>query len=405
MRVNTAGDINIGSANDAGNTLRFFDVYNTNTGSNAGAITRLITSDVAGTGTAAGQMLKYKNGTMLFQNSETDSAASMQFYVGASERVRITSGGNVGIGTASPNAKLQVAGNLQVGNLTGDWLYLFNSNYGIRAFSGLEIQSVDYIRLLTSGANERIRITSTGNVGIGTASPSQKLDVVGNLLLSGQSTGSQYITIGSGRSSNGFSYIDLVGDTTYSSFGTRLIRDTGGANTTTSLQHRGTGEFQLYAYEAAPLVVYLNSAERMRIDSSGNVGIGTASPAYQLQLSTDSAAKPTTNTWTIASDARLKTVLGDYEKGLDAICALRPVRYKYNGFGGMVADGKEHISIVAQEAQEVFPECIGTFQGKLHGDDEEETELLNYNGHAVTFALINAIKELKAKIDILEARN
>jgi hypothetical protein len=137
----------------------------------------------------------------------------------------------------------------------------------------------------------------------------------------------------------------------------------------------------------------------------GNVGIGTASPAYQLQLSTDSAAKPATNTWTIASDARLKTVLGDYEKGLDAICALRPVRYKYNGFGGMVADGKEHISIVAQEAQEVFPECIGTFQGKLHGDDEQETELLNYNGHAITFALINAIKELKAKIDIFEARN
>ena len=71
----------------------------------------------------------------------------------------------------------------------------------------------------------------------------------------------------------------------------------------------------------------------------------------------------------------------------------------------MVADGKEHISIVAQEAQEVFPECIGTFQGKLHGDDEQETELLNYNGHAITFALINAIKELKAEIDILKARN
>jgi len=115
MRVNTAGDVNIGAANNAGNTLRFFDVYNTNTGSNAGVITRLITSDVAGTGTTVGQILKYKNGTMLFQNSETDSAASMQFFIGASERVRITSGGNIGIGTATPstessNARIALVG-------------------------------------------------------------------------------------------------------------------------------------------------------------------------------------------------------------------------------------------------------------------------------------------------------
>jgi hypothetical protein len=421
MRVNTAGDINIGSANDAGNTLRFFDVYNINTGSVAGAITRLITSDVAGTGTAAGQMVKYKNGMMLFQNSETDSAASMQFYVGASERVRITSGGNVGIGTSSPatestNAKLAVVGS---SNQSASTLATSNSNAGftVRANSSSGYQlavgatSVDgspYIQGVNfnggAAPSNLILQGYGGNVGIGTTNPSAKLDVVGNLLLSGQSTASQYINVGYGRSGNGFSYIDFVGDTTYSP-GLRLIRGDGGANTQSSLQHRGTGDLQLFAYEAAPIVFYSSSAERMRITSTGNVGIGTASPAYQLQLSTDSAAKPTTNTWTIASDARLKTVLGDYEKGLDAICALRPVRYKYNGFGGMVADGKEHISIVAQEAQEVFPECIGTFQGKLHGDDEQETELLNYNGHAITFALINAIKELKAEIDILKARN
>ena len=39
------------------------------------------------------------------------------------------------------------------------------------------------------------------------------------------------------------------------------------------------------------------------------VGIGTTSPSYQLQLSTDSAAKPTSNTWTIASDARIGVYL------------------------------------------------------------------------------------------------
>jgi hypothetical protein len=53
---------------------------------------------------------------------------------------------------------------------------------------------------------------------------------------------------------------------------------------------------------------------------------------------------------------------------------------------------------------EVFPECISTFKGKLDATDAEETEMYNYNGHAITFALINAVKELKAEIDVLKAR-
>jgi hypothetical protein len=53
---------------------------------------------------------------------------------------------------------------------------------------------------------------------------------------------------------------------------------------------------------------------------------------------------------------------------------------------------------------QVFPECVDTFKGKLE-EDGPEIDLYNYNGHAITFALINAIKELKAEIDILKARN
>jgi len=51
-----------------------------------------------------------------------------------------------------------------------------------------------------------------------------------------------------------------------------------------------------------------------------------------------------------------------------------------------------------------FPECIGTFKAKLNPDDEEDTELFNWNGHALTFALVNSIKELKAQNDALVAR-
>lgn len=224
-----------------------------------------------------------------------------------------------------------------------------------------------------NGGTEAARIINSGNFGIGATAPAQKLEVFGATSLPATS----------GTTQNG------------------LLRI---ASTATNAIDMGLSNASPFgAWIQTSNVTSLATTYPLLLNpNGGNVGIGTTNPAYQLQLSTDSAAKPSTNTWTIASDARLKTVLGDYEKGLDAICALRPVRYEYNGLGGMAADGKEHISIVAQEAAGAFPECIGTFQGKLHEDDEEDTELLNYNGHAVTFALINAIKELKARIETLE---
>jgi hypothetical protein len=241
-------------------------------------------------------------------------------------------------------------------------------------------------------------ITASGSLGVGTSTPSWQATVYGTgqntaaLTDAGSKSASLFVGSSNGSTGAGGSVLfgGIVANGVTSHWAIKSL--------VTSTTANGTGDLAFVARAAAGDT---SLTERMRITSGGNVGIGTASPAYQLQISTDSAAKPSTNTWTIASDARLKTVLGDYEKGLDAICALRPVRYEYNGLGGMPADGKEHISIVAQEAQEVFPECIGTFQGKLHEDDEEETELLNYNGHAVTFALINAVRELKARLDAL----
>ena len=337
---------------------------------------------------------------------------------------------------------------------------------------------------------------SGGNVGIGTSSPTQALDVNGIVNVGGGkidirpsdgSTGTCSFQIGEARTGDGFSLIDLIGDATYTDYGLRIIRTNGGANASSQINHRGTGEFFFITTEAAPIAFQTNSTERMRIDSagrvgigttsplaslsmsgggilitgdgdyfsggayfdaswknsvssqggwavrntsgvftvytgvspgtagstlsdfsekfridgSGNVGIGTTSPSYQLQLSSDSAAKPSTNTWTIASDGRLKTETGEYTKGLDAVCGLRPITYTYNGKGGFTDTTTENISIIAQEAQVHFPECVGAVRGEIDG---VETDILNWNGHALTFALVNAVKELKSKIETLEAR-
>ena len=136
---------------------------------------------------------------------------------------------------------------------------------------------------IQSAGTTAMTVDTSQNVGIGTVSPGEKLDVNGNMLLSGQSTADQYIRVGSGRSGNGYSFIDLQGDATYIS-SLRLIRGNGGSNTFSSIEHRGTGELRMVTQEAAPITFYTSATERMRIDSSGNVGIGTASPSQNLTV-------------------------------------------------------------------------------------------------------------------------
>ncbi|CAB4131446.1 Intramolecular chaperone auto-processing domain containing protein [uncultured Caudovirales phage] len=102
MLINSAGNINIGGNNDAGNTLRYLDIQSANTGSSAGSIIRLITSNTAGTGTTSVDIVKYKTGGFYLINNEPGTSGFTAFNVGASERLRIDSSGRVGINTTAP---------------------------------------------------------------------------------------------------------------------------------------------------------------------------------------------------------------------------------------------------------------------------------------------------------------
>ena len=166
-----------------------------------------------------------------------------------------------------------------------------------------------------------------------------------------------------------------------------------------------------------------DTAQTYRINNfGGNTGtfldrviVGTiASPAYALQLSTDSAGKPTSSSWTIVSDARVKEVTGTYERGLADVISLAPKRYRLNGKYGSVDDGKEHVSIIAQDAQDTWPEMIGASPHQETDSETGETvqmELLNLNTNDLQWGLVNAVKELaaqnasmQARIDALEAK-
>jgi len=260
----------------------------------------------------------------------------MQFTTNASEAMRIDSSGNVGIGTSSPAQFVQIS-KVTSGGTTGLLVSNPSGAGGTSAALKLGVTSEDDTVAKSAIIHERLNsygrgdtyfcsnfaadttevtdadavITIQGsskNVGIGTTSPASKLDVNGAAVLSAASTETRNFGIGSGRTGNGYAYIDFIGDATYSTYGLRILRGNTGANTGTAITHRGTGLFTITTFDAATIQLKTSNAERMRISSTGNVGIGTTAPAKQLSITKSALA--TINTLTDGA-----TITPDFDAG------------------------------------------------------------------------------------------
>ncbi|MDB5194327.1 MAG: hypothetical protein JWN50_341 [Parcubacteria group bacterium] len=143
---------------------------------------------------------------------------------------------------------------------------------------------------------------------------------------------------------------------------------------------------------------------------NGNVGIGITNPTHALQLASNDAAKPTSNTWTIISDKRLKQNIQTFSDGLAVLNQINPVSYELNGKAG-TPYGAKGIGILAQDVKDIIPYTIDTFQAKLNPGDATDTTLYDFNSSALTFVLINGVKELSiaasstnSRIDALASR-
>ena len=199
-------------------------------------------------------------GKLLYDHSNN----SLQFYVNASERVRIDSSGNVGIGTASPSSDLDVFNtgfvNLKVrssGTNTAA-LNLTNStrNYSINS-SGGALTFFD-----ATASSERMRIDNAGKLGVGTSSPEQLLHV--------QSDTSPTVYIKSDNATTG-SYSQLE-------FGN------GGANTSAKSRIKS---YRMSSASAATNLAFettnssSTTSEKLRIDSLGRLLVQSTSAPTQ----------------------------------------------------------------------------------------------------------------------------
>jgi len=125
---------------------------------------------------------------------------------------------------------------------------------------------------------------------------------------------------------------------------------------------------------------------------------------WGVWINNGGAAKPGGGSWSSTSDGRVKTVNSSYTRGLTEIAQLNPVNFSYNGKAETTADGKEYIGLIAQEVQPILPDMVTSRSAKLEETDEEETDILMVDPSELVYTLINACKELKTQVDDLTAR-
>jgi hypothetical protein len=185
-----------------------------------------------------------------------DSSATFQ----GSEKMTITSGGNVGIGTSTPAAKFNIFGTGELTRLEGgaSQTYLSVYNAGTRkGYVGTGGGGVNMI--LNADNGENILLQGT-NIGIGTSTPAAKVNITstGELIRLEGGASQTYMTFYNGGTRKGYVGTGASGQDIY------LVADSGNN-----------------------ISFFNGSSENVRITSSGNVGIGTTTPSRKLSVTDD----------------------------------------------------------------------------------------------------------------------
>ncbi|HET9711776.1 MAG TPA: tail fiber domain-containing protein, partial [Pyrinomonadaceae bacterium] len=316
-------------------------------------------------------------------NSETGTLV-FQVDAGApANSLRVSSGGNVGIGTATPvldvhaNTTDTPAIRLEQNNSGGFTAQTWDIGANEANFFVRDVTSGSRLpfRIRPGAPTSSIDIAADGDVGIGTGSPDTRLSVLG----AGATFPTSY-NVGDVATfvtnTDGFANISLV---------------KGGIANPQGL-HFGVNQASLFSeIQAARDGIATNVLVLNR--QGGNVGIGTSAPTELLSVN-GSAGKPGGGSWSVFSDERLKNIKSPFTSGLKAVMQLQPVRYEYKPGNalGIKSEG-QHIGFGAKAVQQVIPEAVS----------ETANGYLVVNNDPIIWTMLNAIKEQQREIEKLKS--
>jgi hypothetical protein len=428
----------------------------------------------------------------------TASTDPLTLITANTERMRIDSSGNVGIGTSAPQGRLHVytgASGNNYSQFTVTQRIENNGDSGLGIHTPIANNAVinhatpldggsasiifngqsRYMSFHTVNGTERMRIDSLGNVGIGYAAPNTKLEIRSTSAVvdsyglvtigsnnfgvdNGGSLSFAGVTSSDNNQSNFVPYAQISGrkeNSTsgnyagYLSFATRIhtgaltermrIISNGGVSVQSGnilyLQNPvntgagsvfcpGGGSLSLASYNQTMILLNEDNSilfkvgsgtDRARFDSNGYLLIGYTSSngAYRLQVNSQIFA---TSSSIATSDGRYKENVDTITSGLNIVDSLRPVSFtwKEHPVHNFVA-GKT-VGFIAQEVQEALSEYdwvdniikTNTSDAILDEDGNEITPSEEFLGIAesnIIPLLVAAVKELKARVETLEANN
>jgi len=309
------------------------------------------------------------------------------------ERMRVTSAGDVGIGTSTPSAKLHVlTGNLYAGQTIRATAPSDGLNAGIIETYNQSDGTLWHITHRSGDGNKLIfwryngswgnvlTLTMNQDVGIGTTYPYDKL----------------HVAYGDAR----IGEVNPPGTGTFPGFGRRLYFSGGPAPAAIyDSENNDPIWFARYNRGNDSTELRLNLSDNCNSDIDAFViqsgGYSCSATDYFRFTASGKAYKPGGGLWFVISDARLKQNIQPFTLGLNSLLSVKPVTYSYNGIAGTPNDGKQYVGVIAQDIQQTLPFMVESFDGKY----------LSVDGTPLIYMLINSVKELHQKNIASEKEN
>ncbi len=384
------------------------------------------------TGTAAGDMA--------IANQST-SAGAIIFGTGTFEKMRMSSGGNFGIGTSNPTSKLTVAGDATISagtisafsfGVNSNSTFAFGSLNGRRAVifahetigdSGLQFGwdtvdktgiiagsatsvgcGIDFYTFNGSSWGNRMRVTKDGNVGIGTSNPTANLTIynatVPYMNLKNASSGTYGTVFGFADSSGNAEIWNYDnGYLRFATNGTERMRITSGGNvligTTDSAINSGVG---IKLLNDSNKHISAVSTDSTNANGESFIMYSTGAAAYRFYVGWGGTIYATSPVISGISDIRLKENIRDIKFGLKEIMLLKPRDFDWKE--GKGKNIKNDRGFIAQEFEKVFPDLIDIAKDPVK---EGETPYKTIRQDLIP-VLVKAIQEQTQIIKDLEAR-